>query len=51
MDSMEQIISSMGIRLGDKVKLKLFSRSWRVEGSKLIENKFIIVLELEGGEE
>ena len=52
MDSIEKIISSMGILLRAKEKLNPLSRSWRVGRSNLNEERFIIVegLELrEGG--
>jgi hypothetical protein len=43
MDSMEHIISSTGIRLRSRVKLKPLSKSWREGGSSLSEERFIIV--------
>jgi len=49
MDSMEKIISSMRIHLGVRGKLKPFSRIWSMGGSKVTEDKFIFVLELEEG--
>jgi hypothetical protein len=40
---MEQMISSIGIRLGFRDKLNPFSRSWRVGESKIREEILIIV--------
>jgi hypothetical protein len=52
MDSMEQIISLMGMHLGAMAKLNPFSSSWRVGGSNLSEGRFMTVerLWLEWGE-
>jgi hypothetical protein len=48
---MEQIISSMGMCLGAKVKLNPLSRSWRVGGSKFTEDRFMTVEGLDLGKD
>jgi hypothetical protein len=40
---MDKIMSYIGICLGDMEKLNPFLRSWRVGGSRLNEDKLIIV--------